>query len=143
MISQKDQLKYKAKLNKKYGFRKFITTITLFLLVCYIALIIATFFVSGGIENSPLDVTSEIPWIFGLHLTPYGFSMLVVGVILFIMQIISIIFTLTSITPRKASKMQREISAAQHEKRVKNKIYNEWKNKNISNKKTKKSKKSR
>ena len=138
MISQKDQLKYKEKLNKNYGFRKFITVITLFLLVCYIALIIATFFVSGGIENSPLDVTSEIEWIFGWHLTPYGFSMLVVGVILFIMQIISIIFTLISITPSKASKMQREISAAQHEKRVKNKIYNEWKKKNIPNKKTKK-----
>lgn len=131
MISTEKQDIYKKKINKKYGARKFFVVMTLFLLISYIGLLIATFFISGGVESSPLDITSQTKWkILGIetNLTIYGLSLLAAAVLLFIMQIISIVLICTTVDPRKVSLMQNEIRASQREENMKNKIYDEWKN---------------
>ena len=139
MISSKTKNEYKEKLSQKYSKRKFFNIITLVLLVCYIALIIITFFVSGSVGSSPIDIYGENK-IMGLYLSPYAWSMLFIGIALFIMQIVSIVLIWTSIDPRTASKMQREVSAREREQRMKTKIYNAWQSKQAKTKKNKSNK---
>lgn len=139
MISSKTKNEYKEKLSQKYSKRKFFNIMTLVLLVCYIALIIVTFFISGGMGSSPFDIYGENK-IMGLYLSPYAWSMLFIGIALFIMQIVSIVLIWTSISPRTASKMQKEVSAREREQRMKTKIYNTWQSKHAKTRKNKSSK---
>lgn len=143
MISNITKDTYKKELRKTYNKRKVFAIITLCLLICYIALIIATFFVSGLVENSPLDIYSQEgeATLFGLHLTLYAWILIGVGIILLIMQIISTVLIRTIIDPRTASAMQKQVIASDREEQMKNKIYSEWQKKHIKDKKSEQKKK--
>ena len=142
MISNKTKDIYKEKLHKSYKGRKIIINTTLVLLIIYIAMVIITFFVSGLIKNSPLDIYTQDgeAALFGLHLTLYAWIMAGVGIILLIMQIISAVLIHTIISPKTASEMLKQVSAREREQHMKTKIYKEWQAKQQKDKKNSKSK---
>lgn len=126
MISSKTKNEYKEKLHQGYSKRKFFNIITLFLLMCYIVFIIISLLVSGGLEIiTPFDIYGNEK-IMGLYLSPYGWSMLFIGVALLVAQIVSIVLIWTSIDPRTASEMQKQVSARERLQRRKSKFYNKW-----------------
>lgn len=109
-ISNKKRESLIKKINKSYGFRKFLITFEIVLLIGFIIVAFVSFQKAAeGNEvwywfNKPTDLTSGFK--------PLGYGMLAVAIVLIVLAIISLILVWTTKSPKAVQEEVNELEAA-------------------------------
>lgn len=93
-IKEKDREKQIKKINKKYGFRKFLLLVEIIGLVAFFAVYVLN-------ELGYLNGGTPFKYLVDKQLTPFGWAMFISAAILIILGIVSVVFIFTFEDPYK------------------------------------------